>query len=284
VNAEVWEQAELAYYSWKPLSESVGGFAMRRRGRIHVLPAEEPLRTQILAHELVHLLRTDAWAVLPPYVEEGLCDTAALEVEPTGAYVLRAQRLVHALQSWYGVNYWRSSTARGFTYSDRVFLPHVEIDPVDALLADPNTFSTYRTEEGIRDPIFRGLGYVIVSRIIERLGYDGLYALCERSVREGHRWLPAEWLLEAAELVNEPQAWRQATLELFGPAERACLVILSYSLSDDGAGVRFSVSGPLDDRRVRRTRTHLAIDDEEHELWIERIGRQGPVRTRPGGR
>jgi hypothetical protein len=259
---------------------------MRRTGRIHVLPIEEPLRSHVLAHELIHLLRTDAWAVLPPYVEEGLADTAAFEVEPFQSYQLRALRLASALQPWYTVNYWRSRTAHGLTNSIQVTLPRVDIDPVEALLADRATFSIYRKGEATLDPIFRGLGYVVVSRIVERHGFDGFYALCERSVREGHRWLPAEWLLEAADLVNEPELWLQATFEQLGPQERASLLMASQHGDDDGTIVIDGRPGPLDDRLVRRLRSRVAIDHDERELWIERVARRwrgrGRVRTTPG--
>jgi hypothetical protein len=283
VKAEVWQQQQLAYYTWKPLAAGVGGFAMRRKDRIHVIPSAEPQRSQILAHELVHLLRTDAWDVLPPYVEEGLCDTVAFEVEPYQAYRLRAQRLVHALRPWYTVTYDQTTRSMGLTLSNEVVLPRADIVPIEALAADRETFARYRRDEQPGDPVYRGLGYVVASRIVARHGYDGLYELCRRSVREGHRWLPADWLLEAAGLVDEPAAWKQAALEALGPQERASLLIASNVVQDDGSfTVYIGAAGVLDDREVERLQSRLRVDDETAQLLIERSRRW--FRRRPATR
>ena len=68
-HAEVWEQAQLAYYSGRPLGRNVGGFTMRRQGRIHILPTEEPLRSQILALPDVSGLCLDLTSKPPGTIE-----------------------------------------------------------------------------------------------------------------------------------------------------------------------------------------------------------------------
>jgi len=62
-----------------------------------------------------------------------------------------------------------------------------------------------------------------VERAIDRIGLQGLNALCVRAEHEGRSVLPTDWVLWAAELDEEPSTWQRALAESLGAPELAAL-------------------------------------------------------------
>jgi hypothetical protein len=75
-----------------------------------------------------------------------------------------------------------------------------------------------------RKKAFYGLAYVATERIIARAGVDGLHDLCRRATDEKYDEIPADWLLEAANLTPDREAWQRAVADALGPLELGELV------------------------------------------------------------
>jgi hypothetical protein len=65
-----------------------------------------------------------------------------------------------------------------------------------------------------------------VSRAAERVGLEGLHALCEDASAAGLARVPAERLLEAAGLEDSREGWRSAAAAALGADELRALVVM----------------------------------------------------------
>lgn len=149
---------------------------------IFVASGYEGYERTILAHELVHWQRAGPWECLPGVIEEGLADSIAADLDPVNAGITASANL-EALQA-----------------------------PV---ISDPTiSLAMSRDEVGHshgRDPhgTLANSGYFIT----ERIGIEGLRALCIRARHEGHRLIPVDWILKAADLPNsDVRQWPYETL------------------------------------------------------------------------
>lgn len=209
---DVWVQDRLRVYRFHQRPESVRGFTLLSgefdARRIHLKEAGQS--PWYLGHELVHALIGESWAPLPGILEEGLADAIAERLAPRYRTSIRAHRLLNASAFSDGmlvsVEYDEPTPfvqpRQSRETRARVVRLHMA-RPVDAATAS-ELLRTSRAELHRRWPeipeSFYGLAWVIVSRILDRHGVDGLHELCLRATAEGHALVPEDWLLDAAGL------------------------------------------------------------------------------------
>jgi hypothetical protein len=208
---DIWVQEKLAVYRFHERPESVRGFTLLeaefRAKRIHL--QEGGQSPWYLAHELVHALIGPDWAPLPGILEEGLGDVIAERLNPDYQTHIRAHRLLNA-----------SAFSGGLVVDLRYREPVPEVSRRDwpeirttvrvevteaidrqtlrRLLATPRSELHSRWTD--IPEAFYGISWLLVSRIQERIGLEGLHALCQRARSEGRELVPIEWLEAAAEL------------------------------------------------------------------------------------
>ena len=152
--------------------------------RIHV--PVETYRTSI-SHELVHALLGPDWDPLPAMVEEGLCDVMSVELADDPQ--LHLNLLVSATIG-------PRLARRAHKMAARVELQQMLRAKHSLDLHDHGSdFTAYAY----------GLGYVLVDRIRDRHGLGWLYDMCLRARDEGYELLPADWVIEAAEVGDSEQ-------------------------------------------------------------------------------
>ncbi|NOT32256.1 MAG: hypothetical protein HOP15_17560 [Planctomycetes bacterium] len=207
---DVWVQDQLAVFMFHERPESVRGFTLLddefRAKRIHL--QEGGQSPWYLAHELVHALIGPSWSPLPGILEEGLGDVIAEALNPEYQEHIRSHRLLNAsaftggleLEIIYrepGEGPWRARPI--VSQSVRLQLgPPVAPGTLAALLGTPRS-ALHRRWADIPES-FYGISWLIVSRAVERIGFEGLHELCLRATREGRELMPIEWLETAAEL------------------------------------------------------------------------------------
>lgn len=220
----VWVQ-EVPELYWLPrtvMSEADGFYAPGMH-RIHLREQAEDLE-RTLAHELVHATLGESWEELPGTLEEGLCDVVAAELCPESAARLRAGRLSSACLAFGSIVLDLDCSLPPEEVSVH-FLAHLRVDdaagpsvdPLEVLHASAG-LSSAKLSPHVKKALY-GLAGMLVQRVVDRHGIEGLHALCLRARAQGERHIPAEQLLEAAGLDRDPQHWRRALLEGIGPAE-----------------------------------------------------------------
>lgn len=217
---DVWVQEQLRLYRWQERTESVRGFTLLadefEATRIHLRGGGQS--SWYLAHELVHALIDESWRPLPALLEEGLADVVAEELNPQYAAHIRAHRLfnVSLLTDGLLLNVaWsepddrprRRWPVRSATM--RVMMPPGEDEPIDGgdllrlrelLSADRASLHNHFHE---LPESYYGLAWLIVSRITERVGLDGLHAMCVEAHENGQDVIALDDLLSAAEMELE---------------------------------------------------------------------------------
>lgn len=207
---DVWVQDQLAVYLFHERPESVRGFTLLENEfeakRIHL--QEGGQSPWYLAHELVHALIGPSWAPLPGILEEGLGDVIAETLNPEYEEHIRSHRLLNAsaftggleLEVIYhepGAGPWRAWPV--VTRSARLALgPNVSPGTLEELLRTPRS-SLHQRWADIPES-FYGISWLVVGRIVERIGLEGLHGLCLRATAEGLELVPVEWLESAADL------------------------------------------------------------------------------------
>lgn len=224
-NTEVWVQKKLGTRRGQKVPLNVKGFTLisddHSRGRIH-LRADVDYPDWFLAHELVHATLGDSWKTLPAVLEEGLCDVVAAELRPQVAPRIRALRAIEAslylgrlklVISHSGIGY-RAGNGPieiWFHYDE----PRNKL-PLEQALA-PHTYA-FREHHGDMDDALYGVGFLIVQRLRERVGYAGLHDLCLRASANGQASIPPEEQLLAAGLTG-PNAILECVYETLGQKE-----------------------------------------------------------------
>ena len=228
---DVWVQSVLRSTRNGERAKGVKGFTLLsgefNAKRIHLL--EDGELSWYLAHELVHALVDESWAALPGILEEGLGDVVAEELSPEYAERIRAHRLFTASGFFQGVLFRLTYHPPGDTevwvetpMRLQVVDEMADVD-VPALLALSRR--ELRREWGELPEPFYGLAYLVVSRIVERRGLDGLHQLCQDAAEEGHEVVPVPDVLAAAEL--DPDDFGPGMLaEMFGRAELRQLLMM----------------------------------------------------------
>ncbi len=208
---DVWVQKNLQVYRFQRRPESVRGFTLLNdeftARRIHL--QEDGQSPWYLSHELVHALIGSSWAPLPGILEEGLGDVIAERLNPEYRGHIRAHRLLNAsaftngleLDVRYrvpkdGISRWRWPQTRR-----RVILRTSKALPrrvLEELLTTDRSALHERWPEIPES--FYGIAWMVVSRIVEREGIDGLHRLCLEASAAGHDLVPKDWLLRAADI------------------------------------------------------------------------------------
>ena len=252
---EVWIQVSPALYRFSEAAyEEADGFWSESHGRIHLRESAHSL-ARTLAHELVHASLGESWEVLPGTVEEGLCDVVSVLLCPEDSVGMRTGRLSAA-----------AFATGGLELEVELFLPaqqglgeirmgcmtrmrlHGDVRPEfqpDDVFTIPAGLSTTELPTNDKKALY-GLSYLLVDRIVKRIGFRGLHDLCLRAAEEGHEELPAPWLLEAAGIDAQARgAWHEALREAFGLEELRTLVELYPELLHDSASRVFGESAEV---------------------------------------
>jgi hypothetical protein len=224
----VWVQ-EVPELYWLPrtIMPEADGFYAPGMHRIHLREQSEDLE-RTLAHELVHATLGESWEVLPGTLEEGLCDVIAAQLCPASAARLRAGRLSSASLALGSIGFELDGTLPLEASADGVqlrFLARLRVDGGAAAPLDP--LDVFRSSAGLSSAklsphlkqALYGLAGMVVQRIVDRHGIEGLHALCLRARSEAQRHVPTDWILEAAGLDRDPEHWRAALLQGIGTAE-----------------------------------------------------------------
>lgn len=224
---EVWIQEHPSLYrtSHEAASDAEGLWAESHSRILLSRSADNLERT--LAHELVHAALGATWRPLPGSLEEGLCDLISARISSKGAARLRAGRLSSAALACGGLkmelDIGRSARVAGphrggwlarivLTGEEQEPDAHLDVFRVEAGLSSSNLTS------GIKRG-FYGLSFLVVARIVEAYGVDGLHEMCEVAASDGFSRVPQSWLLAAADLDRDQSTWRRAAAEAFGEAE-----------------------------------------------------------------
>jgi hypothetical protein len=205
---DVWVQDRLAVYLFHERPDSVRGFTLLddefEAKRIHL--QESGQSPWYLAHELVHALIGPSWAPLPGILEEGLGDVIAEHLNPEYEEHIRSHRLLNASAFTDGIaldvvhrvpgdgpwRAWPETVTRGRL---RVG-PTVSSATLGELLRTPRS-ELHRRWADIPES-FYGISWLIVARLTERVGLEGIHALCRRAREAGLELVPVAWLEEAA--------------------------------------------------------------------------------------
>ena len=208
---DVWVQEKLRVYRHQTRPESVRGFTLLadefEARRIHLLGDGQS--SWYLSHELVHALIGPSWKPLPGVLEEGLGDVVAEILNPAYADHIRAHRLLNTAIMTdgfeVGFSYGVPEEARHSRDWKRqqatvIVRPVETIDSLDVgeLLAAPRS-ELHRRWPEIPETLY-GFSWLVTSRIVERIGLEGLHDMCLRATEEGLSVIPADWLAEAAEM------------------------------------------------------------------------------------
>ena len=245
---EVWVQEEPAMYTFSGSAYAeADGFWSESAGRIHLRRNSQSLR-RTLAHELVHASLQGPWRALPGTIEEGLCDVVSVMLCPADATQMRTGRLSAAAFATGGLELevelfmTQMNGGSGLRIGRKT---HMRLQANVASQAQPNDVFSVRaglstTDVSVADKkALYGLSFLLVERIVQRVGIVGLYGLCLRASSMGLDEVPASWLLNAADLEGATIAdWRDALRRAFGPEELEVLVQLYPSLLT-GSATRF---------------------------------------------
>ncbi|MFT4540545.1 MAG: hypothetical protein ACI841_001281 [Planctomycetota bacterium] len=215
-DVEVWVQDEPSLYAFPSHAHSdAEGLWSADHGRILLArDAEDIERT--LAHEMTHAALGSSWKALPGSMEEGLCDLVSGHLCPRGATRLRAGRLCSAALASGGLRMRLELRVDGdpnkVLWTSRLVLTAREKQEggVMQVFQMQAGLSSTKLESGAKRGYY-GLAYLVASRIVERHGMEGLQSLCATAQEKGYRLVPANWLLEAAELDRNDATWRRAS-------------------------------------------------------------------------
>lgn len=225
---EVWIQDVPALYEFQTSAYSdADGFFAEDAHRIHLRDGSDHIE-RTLAHELVHASLGKSWSTLPGTLEEGLCDVVSAHLCPDAAARLSAGRLSSAAFATGGlvldVDLAIPSRDRPgeheVCWSARLRLdgdPHVRVDPLRAFEVKAG-LSSSDLAPALKKAYY-GIAFLVVSRIVERIGIEGLHALCAQASAEGLATIPVERLLAAAELGPDCDSFRAAIDEALGAPE-----------------------------------------------------------------
>ncbi len=240
---EVWVQTQPALYRFEgDTYAEADGFWSVSHERIHLREGASSVR-RTLAHELVHASLGASWGVLPGSLEEGLCDLISIHLVPEEATEMRAGRLSAAAFATGGLaldievllpaKASRSGVGLGATTRVRLLGAISEdLDP-NSVFDVAAGLSTTKLATNDKKALY-GLSFLLVERIVERIGLEGLHELCLRATEQGHHEVPREWLLEAAELqADERLAWHEVIHAAMGTRElRAILMLYPSAVLD----------------------------------------------------
>ncbi len=225
---EVWVQEVPALYAFKTSAYSdADGFFAEGAQRIHLRAGSDNIQ-RTLAHELVHATLGPSWRTLPGTLEEGLCDVVSARLCPDAAARLAAGRLSSAAFATGGlvldVDLQMPAAERDneleLCWSARLRLdgePRLRLDPLRAFDVRAGLSTSDLPAE--EKKACYGLAFLVIERIVERSGFEGLHDLCARAGAEGLDSVPVARLLTAADLDASVDSFHEAIDAAFGPEE-----------------------------------------------------------------
>jgi hypothetical protein len=256
---EVWMQDRPHLYALPIAStnEAEGLWAEDRSRILIARGADDIERT--LAHEMTHAALGPSWRTLPGSLEEGLCDAVAARLCPGGSARLRAGRLSSAALALGGLKLTLELNAPGDEEnSAQAIRARIVLSGEEAALAQDEHLRVFRVQAGLSSTrieasakrSYYGLSYLVVERILERVGFEGLHEMCATAEREGLSSVPYMRLLAAADLGPEREDWWQAALQSLGHDELVEIVrmypefvvdtleghLIARSLGESGGG------------------------------------------------
>jgi len=180
---------------------------------------------------------------LPGTLEEGVCDWVSTRLCPLNASRLRAGRLSAACFATGGMELdvellipgAPDTLAIEIGYSASILLRGEEDVPIDPLrVFDVRAGMSNCDLSAARKKAYYGVAFLIVDRITERTGLEGIHTLCQRAQAQGMDEAPAEWFLTAAGLRNADAAtWRAAFHDALGARDLRELLAMYPSLLTD---------------------------------------------------
>ncbi len=223
---EVWLQEKLKIFWMLEPSQEVVALNFDAWDRIHLKRGSSSL-PEDLAHELVHLMLDSSWSALPPVLEEGLADHVGLALNPGAAADFRAGRLLSVVADLGGysgrIRFAHPTSSGAECLVFRLLQPPTDpVEPLDAL--QPHVEEILPHSRSSAKSTLYGLGFLVVTRIVDRIGYDGLNRESRAARENGETRIAPERLLELAELDEQAESWVQAALDALGEPELAALV------------------------------------------------------------
>ena len=235
---DVWVQKVLRDGSHGERAEGVKGFTLLsgefKAKRIHLL--EDGELSWYLAHELVHAQLDQSWRTLPGLLEEGLGDVVAEMLNEEHAERIRAHRLFTSSGFFGGVLFRLAyqqidAPEGGSPWVEAPIRIEVLDGAVDADVRELLALSRHslrKVYKEVPEP-FYGLAYLVVSRIVERRGLEGLHELCQEAEARSLEVVPVDEMLAAADL--DPKAFDPEFLSsLFGEDETRQLLLMQPEL------------------------------------------------------
>lgn len=182
-----------------------------------------------LTHELGHFLLGSAWDPLPPLLEEGLCDWLRIHVPDAVADHRREHLEVMAVLALGGeLDLWTTREEEGLARRGRAALDfHTSLPDLEAVSGHSSMGLLFGRHD--QRLAAHALGFVLMERLVDHVGLDGVLALCARAKDEHRGQVPLAWVYEAAEL-SGPQDLGRALLASMTADE---LELLVDRLADD---------------------------------------------------
>ena len=264
---EVWVQDRPHLYAIPLMgaSEAEGLWAEDRARILLARDADDVERT--LAHELTHAVLGSSWHELPGSLEEGFCDAIAARLCPDGAARLRAGRLSSAALALGGLELTLELSGKGrLGEAAQSIRARIVLSGEEAALEGEEHLGVFRLQAGLSSTrieasakrSFYGLSFLIVERVVERVGIAGLHSMCVAAEERNLSQIPYTELLEAAELGSGRQDWWLAALARLGREELVEIVRMYPGF----------VLDTLEGHLVARSLGEDAVDDPD--AWRER--------------
>ena len=172
----------------------------------------------VIAHELTHAWLAPTWRPLPQILEEGLCDMAGERADPEAGV---CRRLFHGLRllTWAGLGYPFAIERNGKFESGMLRMGKTEpgLPTLARMLElDGDSYHDVGGEEN------QNLLYSVGYELVREIGVPKLRELCARALVAGHTQIPADWVLEAAQLTRATDSiWGlRGNRLILGPEDR----------------------------------------------------------------
>lgn len=157
-------------------------------------------RRSVLLHELVHSSLGPSWEPLPAALEEGLGDWVSMQLAPENSLFLHAQRLIMAASALapltWELRLQMSRPGLGVQASVRFRV----MEPVPAPREVLELQELDDEVDAESEQTMRGLGYLLLTRVVELHGLQGLHRLCTSATADDLQRVPLERVLAAADV------------------------------------------------------------------------------------